>query len=100
MEDSATSHSRTSLHIFSFSSRSRANSAPRFSHQPPANHPRSAGSALLQGFQINDHTGSHLSDEEMMILHAERVQGLQRLCFKHVPKLMELAMSTVRARGH
>ena len=32
----------------------------------------------------------------MTLLHAERVQQLQRLCFKHVPKLMELALSTVR----
>lgn len=31
----------------------------------------------------------------MALAHAEKIQQLQRLVFKHVPKLMELALSTV-----
>lgn len=49
----------------------------------------------VQGFQIHDHTGAHLADEEMDLMHAERVQQLQRLAFRHIPKLMELSLSTV-----
>jgi intron-binding protein aquarius len=48
-----------------------------------------------QAFQINDHTGAHLTDEDVSLAHAERITQLQRLVFKHVPKLMELALSTV-----
>jgi intron-binding protein aquarius len=45
------------------------------------------------GFEIDDHTGASLSDEDMMTAHYDRLQRLQRLAFKHVPELRELALS-------
>eukprot|EP00854_Cymbomonas_tetramitiformis_P019254 gene19254-23016_t len=47
-----------------------------------------------QGFEINDHSGSSLTDEEMQASQSERLQQLQRLAFKHVPKLIDLALQT------
>jgi len=44
-------------------------------------------------FEIDDHTGAPLSDDDMMAAHYERLQRLQRLAFKHVPELRELALS-------
>lgn len=44
-------------------------------------------------FPIDDHTGEPLSEEDVTAAHYERVQQLQRLFFKHVPKLRELALA-------
>lgn len=44
-------------------------------------------------FPIHDHTGDPLGEEEVTAAHYERVQQLQRLFFKHVPKLRELALA-------
>lgn len=53
--------------------------------------------AFYQRFEINDHTGMQLSDDEVTAQHYERVQQLQRLCFAHVPELRELALSSCGA---
>ena len=53
--------------------------------------------AFYQFFEINDHTGMPLSDDEMAAAHSERLQQLQRLAFAHVPKLRELALSNCGA---
>ena len=44
-------------------------------------------------FPIHDHTGDPLAQEDVTAAHYERVQQLQRLFFKHVPKLKELALA-------
>lgn len=50
-------------------------------------------------FPIDDHTGESLGEEEVTAAHYERVQQLQRLFFKHVPKLRELALSNCGTGG-
>ena len=52
---------------------------------------------FYQGFEINDHTGMQLTDDEVASAHYERLQQLQRLAFKHVPALRELALSNCGA---
>ena len=49
------------------------------------------------GFEVDDHTGAHLSDDEMSVRHYDRLQQLQRLAFKHWPQLRELALSNCAA---
>ena len=46
------------------------------------------------GFEIDDHTGAPLSDDDVAMAHYERLQRLQRLAFKHIPELRELALSS------
>ena len=43
-------------------------------------------------FEIDDHTGVALSDEEFESKHYDRLLVLQRLCFKHIAKLKQLAL--------
>ena len=50
-------------------------------------------------FPIHDHTGDPLSEDEVTAAHYERVQQLQRLFFKHVPKLRELALANCGTGG-
>ena len=52
---------------------------------------------FYQGFEINDHTGTQLTDDEFASAHYERLQQLQRLAFKHIPALNELALSNCAA---
>ena len=49
--------------------------------------------AFYLGFEINDHTGAPLTDEDIASAHCDRILTLQRLCFKHIEKLRELALS-------
>lgn len=44
-------------------------------------------------FEIDDHTGASLSDDDVAAAHAGRLAALQRLAFKHVPALQELALT-------
>lgn len=44
-------------------------------------------------FPIHDHSGDPLSEDDVTAAHYERVTQLQRLFFKHVPKLRELALA-------
>lgn len=53
--------------------------------------------AFYQRFEINDHTGMQLSDDEVAAQHYDRIQQLQRLCFAHVPELRELALTSCGA---
>lgn len=52
---------------------------------------------FYEGFEINDHTGAQLTDEEVVALHTAKLSHLQNLLFKEVPKLRELAMAHVAA---
>ncbi|RZC64580.1 hypothetical protein C5167_008270 [Papaver somniferum] len=51
--------------------------------------------ALYEGFEINDHTGKQLSDDNVLVAHYSRVKTFQLLTFEKVPKLNELALSDV-----
>ena len=44
-------------------------------------------------FPIHDHTGDPLTEEDVTATHYERVQQLQRLIVRHLPKLRELALA-------
>ncbi|KAA6418260.1 MAG: embryo defective protein [Trebouxia sp. A1-2] len=44
-------------------------------------------------FPIDDHTGDPVSDEDVTAAHYEKVQQVQRLFFKHVHKLRDLALA-------
>ena len=44
------------------------------------------------GFEIDDHSGVALSDEDMESKHYDRLLGLQRLCFKHIEKLRNFSL--------
>lgn len=46
---------------------------------------------------VDDHTGQPLSDDEVGAAHYERLMALQRLAFKHIPALRELALSSCGA---
>ena len=48
-------------------------------------------------FPIHDHTGDALPEEAVTSAHYERLQALQRLFFKHVPKLRELSLANCGA---
>jgi intron-binding protein aquarius len=52
---------------------------------------------FYHGFEINDHTGSALTDEDVATSHCDRLLQLQRLCFTHIDKLRELALSNCGA---
>lgn len=56
---------------------------------------------LLQfyvGFEINEHTGAALSKDEMLARHYNRIQLLQRHCFKAFPEEMrEFALANIGA---
>lgn len=51
------------------------------------------GLRSVLSFPIDDHTGDSLSEDAVTAAHYERVQQLQRLLFKHWPKLNDLALS-------
>jgi intron-binding protein aquarius len=48
--------------------------------------------AFYFNFEIDDHTGAALSDEDVTSAHYDRLLQLQRLAFKHIPKLKDLAL--------
>ena len=43
-------------------------------------------------FEIDDHTGASLSEEDVASAHYDRLLQFQRLAFKHIPKLKDLAL--------
>ena len=47
---------------------------------------------FYQYFEIDDHTGAALKDEEVASAHYDRLLQLQRLAFKYIPKLKDLAL--------
>ncbi|ONI20706.1 hypothetical protein PRUPE_2G030100 [Prunus persica] len=50
---------------------------------------------FYEGFEINDHDGTQLTDDEVLQSHYDRVQSFQLLAFKKVPKLRELALANI-----
>ncbi|KAK4770601.1 hypothetical protein SAY87_031133 [Trapa incisa] len=52
---------------------------------------------FYEGFEINDHVGTQLTDDEVLQSHYERLQSFQLLAFKRVPKLQELALANIGA---
>lgn len=48
--------------------------------------------AFYFNFEIDDHTGAALSEEDITTAHYDRLLQLQRLAFKHIPKLKDLAL--------
>ncbi|KAL3732608.1 hypothetical protein ACJRO7_029278 [Eucalyptus globulus] len=52
---------------------------------------------FYEGFEINDHVGTQLTDDEVVQSHYERLQSFQLLAFKKVPKLRELALANIGA---
>ncbi|KAF8043054.1 hypothetical protein BT93_A1408 [Corymbia citriodora subsp. variegata] len=52
---------------------------------------------FYEGFEINDHVGTQLTDDEVVQSHYDRLQSFQLLAFKKVPKLQELALANIGA---
>ena len=53
---------------------------------------------FYEGFEMDDHKGTQLSDDQVQAEHCERLQALQRLAFLRLkPKLEQLALSHVGA---
>ncbi|KAK7308329.1 hypothetical protein VNO77_41931 [Canavalia gladiata] len=50
---------------------------------------------FYEGFEINDHTGTQLTDHEVLESHYSRVQSFQLLAFKKMEKLRELALTNI-----
>ncbi|KAL2339363.1 hypothetical protein Fmac_007303 [Flemingia macrophylla] len=50
---------------------------------------------FYEGFEINDHTGTQLTDHEVFESHYSRMQSFQLLAFKKMEKLRELALSNI-----
>ncbi|PON51181.1 Intron-binding protein aquarius [Trema orientale] len=52
---------------------------------------------FYEGFEINDHVGTQLTDDEVLQSHYDRLQSFQLLAFKKVPKLRGLALANIGA---
>ncbi|WCJ39022.1 P-loop containing nucleoside triphosphate hydrolases superfamily protein [Euphorbia peplus] len=52
---------------------------------------------FYERFEINDHVGTQLTDDEVLQSHYDRFQAFQLLAFKKIPKLRELALSNIGA---
>ncbi|KAG6679826.1 hypothetical protein I3842_13G010800 [Carya illinoinensis] len=52
---------------------------------------------FYEKFEINDHVGTQLTDDEVLQSHYDRFQSFQLLAFKKIPKLRELALANVGA---
>ncbi|KAJ0037528.1 hypothetical protein Pint_23830 [Pistacia integerrima] len=50
---------------------------------------------FYENFEINDHVGTQLTDDEVLQSHYDRFQSFQLLAFKKIPKLRELALSNI-----
>ncbi|XP_061365445.1 uncharacterized protein LOC133308765 [Gastrolobium bilobum] len=50
---------------------------------------------FYEGFEINDHTGTQLTDHEVLESHYSRLQSFQLLAFKKMGKLRELALTNI-----
>ncbi|KAK3147071.1 hypothetical protein QOZ80_3BG0277710 [Eleusine coracana subsp. coracana] len=50
---------------------------------------------FYEGFEINDHSGTQLSDDDVLQAHYYRFQAFQLLAFKQVPKLRDFALSSI-----
>ncbi|KAK6933867.1 Intron-binding protein aquarius, N-terminal [Dillenia turbinata] len=52
---------------------------------------------FYEHFEINDHSGEQLTDDEVLQFHYDRFQAFQLLAFKKIPKLREFALSNIGA---
>lgn len=52
---------------------------------------------FYEGFEINDHVGTQLNDDEVLQFHYDRLSSFQLLAFKKMPKLRELALANIGA---
>ncbi|CAL4931306.1 unnamed protein product [Urochloa decumbens] len=52
---------------------------------------------FYEGFEINDHSGTQLGDDDVLQAHYSRFQAFQLLAFKQVPKLRDFALSSIGA---
>ncbi|ERM94180.1 intron-binding protein aquarius [Amborella trichopoda] len=52
---------------------------------------------FYEGFEIDDHSGTQLTDDEFLIAHYSHLQAFQLLAFKQVPKLRDLALANIGA---
>ncbi|KAL0387871.1 UNVERIFIED_CONTAM: RNA helicase aquarius [Sesamum radiatum] len=50
-----------------------------------------------EGFEIDDHQGRQMTDDEVLQSHYKRLQAFQLLAFKKIPKLRELALANIGA---
>ncbi|KAJ1440474.1 P-loop containing nucleoside triphosphate hydrolase [Sesbania bispinosa] len=50
---------------------------------------------FYEGFEINDHTGTQLTDHEVLESHYSRLQSFQLLAFKKMDKLRELSLTNI-----
>ncbi|KAJ3673427.1 hypothetical protein LUZ60_006801 [Juncus effusus] len=50
---------------------------------------------FYEGFEIDDHFGTQLSDDDVMLTHYSRLQAFQLLAFKQVPKLRDFSMCNI-----
>ncbi|KAI3874183.1 hypothetical protein MKW92_053577 [Papaver armeniacum] len=50
---------------------------------------------FYERFEINDHTETQLSDDDVLLAHYSRIQAFQLSVFETVPKLKELALANV-----
>ncbi|KAH9709891.1 P-loop containing nucleoside triphosphate hydrolases superfamily protein [Citrus sinensis] len=50
---------------------------------------------FYEKFEINDHVGKQLTDDEVLQSHYDRFQSFQLLAFKKIPKLQELALANI-----
>ncbi|KAH6766515.1 P-loop containing nucleoside triphosphate hydrolases superfamily protein [Perilla frutescens var. hirtella] len=50
-----------------------------------------------EGFEIDDHQGRQMTDDEVLQAHYRRLQAFQLLAFKKIPKLRELALANIGA---
>ncbi|XP_057789998.1 uncharacterized protein LOC131006864 [Salvia miltiorrhiza] len=52
---------------------------------------------FYEGFEIDDHQGRQMTDDEVLQAHYRRLQAFQLLAFKKIPKLRELALANIGA---
>ncbi|PKU78317.1 Regulator of nonsense transcripts 1 like [Dendrobium catenatum] len=52
---------------------------------------------FYEGFEIDDHTGSQMSDDDVLLAHYSRLQAFQLLAFKQIPKLRDFALCNIGA---
>nr|CAB3495750.1 unnamed protein product [Digitaria exilis] len=50
---------------------------------------------FYESFEINDHSGTQLADDDVLQAHYSRFQAFQLLAFKQVPKLRDFALSSI-----
>lgn len=50
---------------------------------------------FYEGFEIDDHDGTQLSDDNVLLAHYSRLQAFQLLAFNKIPKLRDFALSNI-----